>query len=249
MQDHIQKLRSSVGCEYRGYVDEAVCQDPGQKAPALVKNERKDKADGDREDHLAERLGQTLSGKQIKDMSEPEGDGGDDDSRFDAAVLQHRFEQEAPEEQLLRKSDQSHGDGGTDQSRQRVIRREAAEKIHTGDDPQRNEPQHGFAVLRPSGKTVLLHEAVPAHKQEHCRGERDQAEHLPRRIEPEIAFQRPHADDVDHDPQDRKGDLAFFIQAFHACSPPAQPRAKRRSRPASGAPRSVFHHIPDRCWQ
>ena len=200
MKDRIQKLRAFVGCEYRGNIDEAVCQDPGQKAPALVKNKRKDKTDSNREKHLVERLNQLLSGKQIQNMSEPEGDGGDDDSRFDVSVLQHRFEQEAPEEQLLHKSDQSHGNGGIDQSRYWIIGAKSAEEIQTGEDPQWNEPQHSFAVLRPSGKTVLLHEAVPVHKQEHSRGEHDQAKHLPQRIEPEIAFQRPHAHGVDHDP-------------------------------------------------
>ena len=43
MHDQIHRLGAFVGCEDRGYVDEAVRQDPGQKAPALVKNERKDK--------------------------------------------------------------------------------------------------------------------------------------------------------------------------------------------------------------
>ena len=166
MQNHIQKLRAFVGCEYRGYVYKAVCQDPGQKASTLVKNKRKDKADNNRKDHLVERLNQILSGKQIQNMSEPECDGGDDDSRFDVAVLQHRFEKEAPEEQLLHKSDQSHGNSGIDQSRHRVIRRETAEKIEAGEKPQRDEPQHGIAVLRPSGQTVLFHEPVLFHKQE-----------------------------------------------------------------------------------
>ena len=164
MQDQIHKLRTFVGCEYRGYVDEAVCQDPGQKAPTLVKNKRKDKANNNRENHLVERLNQSLSGEQIKNMPEPEGDGGDDDSSFDVAILQHRFEQEAPEEQLLHKSDQSHGDGRKIQSRCRIIGTESTEEIHTRENAQWNEPQHSFAVLRPSGKTILLHEPVPAHK-------------------------------------------------------------------------------------
>ena len=117
MHDQIHRLGAFVGCEDRGYVDEAVRQDPGQKAPALVKNERKDKAHGNRENHLDEGGNQLMSGKKIYNMSHTEGDGGNDDGCFHIAVLQHGFEQEASEDQFLCKSDQSHGYSGIEQSR------------------------------------------------------------------------------------------------------------------------------------
>ena len=132
MQDHIKELRPLVGREYRAYVNKAVRQDHRQKAPALVERKRKDKADCDSEDHLVERFDQILPGEQIQNMSEPERDGRNDDSRFGVAVFKHSLEQEAPEDQFLCKSDHGHRYGGINQTRHRVIRPKSAEEIQAG---------------------------------------------------------------------------------------------------------------------
>ena len=108
MSDPVQQRTRIQRCKLREHVYQTVRQNTRQQTSAFVKGHRHHKPECGGKYYLQQRFAQFMPGKQIQDVSQPKGQGGNDHRCFDAAVLQHGLEQEAAEDQLLGKADKGH---------------------------------------------------------------------------------------------------------------------------------------------
>ena len=142
--------------EFRACVDEAVNQDRGPKALALIKNDGEHKAPGHGKDDLCHGLGPGLARKQVDDVAHAEGDGHDDNG-FPKAVSRHQgFKEEAAEDDFLDEADEEHGQARPYLCDAAMGGGDAVPQIARGQEAHREKVEVSFAVLRPHAQPVFF---------------------------------------------------------------------------------------------
>ena len=140
---------------FRAGVDEAVDQDAGPKALALIKNDGEHKAPCHGKDDLGHGLGPALSRKQVDDVAHAEGDGHDDDG-FPKAVSRHQgFKEEAAEDDFLDEANEEHGQARPQLGEAPVGGSDAVPQIARGQETHGEKVEVSFASFRPCIQPVF----------------------------------------------------------------------------------------------